>query len=259
MTLLTVTLIALLLGVLMVSFRYLFHPLWIGLFFGGGPLLMVVNAGRLDLQAFTWAKVLTLSVSVALIAWLPRSTGAAQRRLAVSVCVILVLNILEAVAADALGGRWVNAVVGAVLVATVAGPRAVSVTRVHGRPAMAYDLPWRWIVTYSIWNITVVCGNYPLHWCEHFAVLAAPILATTFGGDRRSWLEARAFTLSVFAVGIVLVIDVLGWPWIPDSPSPLKLYPWLSGLAAVGGAWTVAGWIKDRSVARAASAAGMDR
>ena len=215
---------------------------------------MAVNAGRLDLQALTWAKVLTLSVSVAWVAWLPRTTGKTQHRLAVGACVILILNILEAVAADAVGGRWVNAMVGAVLVATAAGPRAVSVAQVLGRPAMNYDLPWRWIITYSIWNLTVVCGNYPLHWCEHFAVLSAPMLATMIGGDRRLWLEARAFTLSVFAVGIVVVIDVLGWPWIPDSPSPLKLYPWLSGAAAVAGAWTMIGWIKDRSVTRAAKA-----
>jgi len=175
--------------------RFLLRPLFVAVFFGCGPLLLVINAGRLELQLFTWVKVFTLAVSVGLITWLPRTTGRLRGWLASGVWVMLILNILEAAVADAVHGRWVNAAVGAVLIATVSGRQAVTFTEFKGRPAVWFDLPWRWIVAYTLWNFTVVAGIYPLRWLDHCAVLGAPLAAVLLQGDRRYWLEARAFTL----------------------------------------------------------------
>jgi hypothetical protein len=247
MSLALIGLTVLLFLVLLACYRYLLTPWFVAVFFGVGPLVMVLNASRLDLQPFTWAKVFSVALAVGVIVWLGRATGKAQRRLAVGLTAILVLNILEALAADAVGGRWVNAAVAATLIATVAGPGAVSVGQHKGRPVVWYDLPWRWVIAYSLWNLTVVSGNYPAHWCDHFAVLAVPLAATAVFGDRRCWLEARAFSLGVFAVGIVSVIDVFGGPWIPDSPSPAPLYPWLRAAAVAGAAWNIWGWLAERS------------
>lgn len=246
MTLTTLSLTVVLFGVLLALHRFLLRPVFVAVFFGVGPLLLIVNAGRLDLQMLTWVKVFTLAVSVTLITWLPRTTGRLQRRLATCAWAILGLNILEATLADAVHGRWMNTAVGAVLIATLAGPGAVTVTQFQGRPAVRYDLPWRWIVAYTLWNFTVVAGNYPLRWLDHCAVLGAPLAATLVLGDRRYWLEARAFTLGIFLVAVIFVIDVLGWPWIPDSPSPAMAYPWLSGAAVVSGGWAVVGRIAER-------------
>lgn len=219
--------------------RWLLRPWFVQLYFLGGPLLMLLNAGRLELQAFTWVKVLTLAVSVQVILWLPRAGDRARRHLSRALAAILALNILEAVVADALAGLWVNAAAGLSLIATMRGPAHVTVGPAAGRPAVRYDLPWSWILAYSLWNLTVVCGHYPSHWLDHAAVLTMPLAVAVAARDRRLWLEARGFSLGLYAVGIVLVIDVAQLPWIPDSPSPAGLYPYLAGSVLLLAAWNL--------------------
>ena len=232
-----VVLTLLLLAVLLAGYRYLLRPVFVGIYFGVGPLLLLANARRLDLQAFTWAKVITLAVSVAAFVWYPRAKAAGQRRLGWALAAILVLNVLEAVVADAVGGQWVNALVGVSLIATVGGPSRITAASRDGRPAMRYALPWSWILTYTLWNIAVVCAHYPLHWIDHAAVLSAPLIVAVTARDRAFWLEARGFTLGLYAVGIVLVLDLGGFAWIPSGPSPAGVLPWFNALA-VG----LAGW-----------------
>lgn len=241
-----VSLTALLLAVLLLACRHLLRPWFTGLFFAAGLGLMAINAGHLDLQLFTWIKVITLAVTMAILLALPRSGATARRYLAWGVVVILFLNILEAVAVDALAGRWVNAGAGGLLLATLGGAGRIGTRTLHGRPAVTYDLPWSWIVAYSLWNATVVCGHYPLHYFDHAAVLAAPIVATWLAGDRRLYIEARGFTLSLYAVSIVVVIDVLQWPWIPPGPGPATFYPVVSTMAVAAGIWNVIGWLRRR-------------
>lgn len=217
----------------------LMRPWFVFAFFIGGPLLMLSQAATLDIQAFTWIKVFTLAVSVLLILAYPRTTGRMQRGLATAVAGILALNILEAVVVDALAGNLLNALVGATLIATQAGPARISPAQA-GRPALRYDLPWSWILAYTAWNLTVVCGHYPLHWFDHLAVLTAPLLVALVRRDRQVWLEARAFTLSVYALAIVLAIDVYALDWIPSAADPAPIHPWVSALAAGLAAWNLA-------------------
>ncbi len=232
----------LLLGLLVAAWCWLLRPWFVHAYFLGGTLVLLLNAGRVDLQVFTWVKVLTLAVSMQVILRLPRAGAGPRVYLAQAAVAILALNILEAVVADAFSGHWLNATAGLALIATMRGPAAMSVGSVAGRPSVRYDLPWSWMLAYTLWNLTVVCGLYPRHWLDHLAVLLAPLAAALL--DRRLWLEARAFTLGLYAVGIVLGIDVAQAAWIPDSPDPAALYPYLSGAAVVLGLWNLrARWV----------------
>lgn len=241
--------------ILAASWRWLLRPWFVTGFFLGGPLLLLFNAGRLDLQAFTWVKVLTLAVSVQVVLWLPRTVDPWRTRLRWALAGILALNILEAVVADAVAGRWVNAVAGLSLVLTMRGPDHVAAATFAGRPAVHYDLPWCWVLTYTLWNLTVVCGHYPRHWLDHAAVLTVPLVVALLARDRRLWLEVRAFTLSLYAVGIVVAIDAVHAPWIPDSPSPAGLYPYWSAVVALLAAWNAWQWVAGRTRTPAAQQA----
>lgn len=223
--------------VLLASYRWGMRPGLVIAIFVAAPALLALNAGRLDLQLFTWVKVLTLAASmwfIAAYAWLRAEVW--RRRLALCIIGFLVLNILEAVVADAVARHSVNALVGVSLIVTVARPQQVRSGA--DTPHLLYDVPWSWVLCYTLWNLTVVCGIYPEHWTDHFAVLAVPLAAALLWGRER-WLEARAFSLSVYACGIVLAIDVYQLPWLPPAPSPAGLYPWLSGLAAVLAIWNL--------------------
>lgn len=250
-----VVLTMLLLVGLLAGYRYLLRPWFVAGYFIVGSLVLIVNAGRLDLQVFTWVKVFTLAVSVGVIVGCARAAGRLQSGFKWAATLILALNILEAVLADAFGRQWVNALVGVSLMATAGRPSRVTVTSVVGRPAMAYDLPWSWILTYTVWNLSVVCAHYPLHWLDHLAVLSAPIIAALGLRDRRLWLEARAFTLAVYAVGIVLAIDLGGFAWIPPGPSPVAIYPGLVTLGVALAVWNGWGWFGGRRTALTAKAA----
>jgi len=227
----------LLFGALLAACRWGLRPVPVIAIFISAPAILAFNAPRMDLQVFTWVKVLTLAASMLLIVSYPLvRTEAWQRRLAACVTAILALNIVEAVVADAVAGHWLNPAVGTSLIVTLAWPRAFSPSA-DGRH-MLYDIGWPWILGYTAWNLTVVCGLYPEHWTDHLAVLAVPLVVAWLWGRER-WLEARALSLALYAVGIVLVIDVFRLPWLPTPPSPAELYPWLSGLAALLAVWNL--------------------
>lgn len=224
---------------LVAAYRHLMRPWFVAGFFVVGLALMAVNAARLDLQPLTWVKVITLAGTMAVFLTLPRSGPRFRHGLRYGMVGILFLNILEAIVADAVGGHWVNAAVGGSLLVTLEKPSRVETRDVAGRPAVTYDLPWRWIAAYTTWNFAVVCANYPLHYLDHAAVLAAPIVAAVLARDRRLYLEARGFTLSLYAVAIVVSIEVMQWPWIPSAPDPAGFYPYLSAGAVAFGLWNL--------------------
>lgn len=222
---------------LLASYRWGMRPGLVVAAFIAAPLVLAAHAGQLDLQLFTWVKLLTLVASMMLlVGYIVLRDDAWRPRLALCLVAILALNILEAVVADAAAGHWPNALVGTSLIATLARPGAVR-RSADGRHVL-YTLSWPWILCYTFWNLTVVCGIYPEHWTDHLAVLAVPLAAALLWGRER-WLEARAFSLSVYGWAIVLAIDVYRLPWLPPSPGPQRLYAWLSGLATVMAIWNL--------------------
>ncbi len=149
---------------------------------------------------FLWAK--TYSVTTAIVwlsvcrAWhhqLP--TAAIQWTL----YLFLGLNIFEAAAKDLSTGNALNAVAGALLVATMGWPSGVSVEP-EGRHDLVFSLGGLWVLAYTVWNATFVYCNWSaLVWGQHMAVLgAALVLGATSGWDR--WFQARTFTLGLHII-----------------------------------------------------------
>jgi hypothetical protein len=239
-----------LLGILLAGYRFGMSPGLLAVLFGAGPIVMIIQAGQLDLQLFTWVKIFTLAVSMAVLVARRSATGLWATWLSRTIVGILALNILEAVVADVASGAWWNAVAGGLLVATQRGTPAVGTRQLNGRVAVTYDLPWSWLLAYTAWNLAVVCAHYPPRWVDHMAVLAAPLVAVLWARDRRCWLEARAFTLGVFGNAAVLVLDVARWPWIPTTPMPSRALPVITCLALALGTWNALAWWRDRRSAR---------
>lgn len=227
----TVTLTIGLLFALALGYCYLMRPVLMTIFAVGSPLVLLTNADQLNLQPFTWIKIFTLSVAMLIVFAYTRSSGRMQKYLGVAAYAILLLNVFEAVILDATKGHYLNAVAGATLMITQPGSSSISKASA-GRMSLRYDLPLLWILSYTAWNLAVVCANYPPRLFDHLAVLLAPLAATLFLRDRQRWLEARCFILSVYSVGIVLVIDLLHLPWIKPAENPDAFYPFLSAIAA---------------------------
>jgi len=71
-----------------------------------------------------------------------------------SMWLLLVVNIMEAVVLDWQGGHYMNAAAGALLCASIL-PRAAAgaeITKRHGCHLLEIDLPWAWIIGYTVWN-----------------------------------------------------------------------------------------------------------
>ncbi len=145
----------------------------------------------------TWSGALACAWFSLCVAWSKIST----RLAAATMWAFLALNIAEAVAKDALEGHWLNALAGALLIAAVlpaAGARSV-VRRMDVR-VIAYDLPWIWILGYTVWNS---CFTY-LFWHgypfgQHLAVVGAALALALILG-RMAWLHERALTLGLYLV-----------------------------------------------------------
>ena len=246
MTLIVFLLTLGLLGALLAGYRFGMSPGVLVVLFGAGPIVMIIQAGQLDVQLFTWVKIFTLAVSMAVLVARRAATGSRATFLSRVIVGILALNILEAVAADVASAAWWNALAGGLLVATQPGAPAVGTRKLKGRVAVTYDLPWSWLLAYTGWNLAVVCMHYPPRWIDHMAVLTSPMVAVLWMRDRRCWLEARAFTLGVFINLVVLVLDVARGPWIPTTPMPGIFLPAITFTALVLGTWNALAWWRDR-------------
>ncbi|MBI5768902.1 MAG: hypothetical protein HZA93_13980 [Verrucomicrobia bacterium] len=239
MTFTAVALTFALFATLLLAYRYLVRPVLIAVLSVSGILVMLIEARRLELQVFTWVKVFTLAISLALIVTRGRVTGRRAQILSWAIVGMLALNILEAIVADAVAGAWFNALAGLSLIATQRGAEAVDagVDPAERRIAVTYDLPWSWLFAYTAWNLAFVCRHYPHCWLDHAAVLAASLAAVLLVRDRRRWLEARAFTLGMLAVIAGFAHEVARCPWIPSPPLPAFVLPAATGLSCALAAW----------------------
>lgn len=194
-------------GALLLANELFRRSKWANLFWFLGPLALLpvwllasFNAGW-----FYWAKTAALiGSSTSMAAWRflsPTSSVLRNARKA-----FLVLNILEAVAADALAvngpsfGAFhaVNVASGVILILALPD---IATSRVRGEYAeSSWDVGWPWILGYTFWNWTFVSFNLPALAGLHVAVLAVPLLlAMTV--DRTTWGQARIITLSCTVFG----------------------------------------------------------
>jgi hypothetical protein len=208
------------------------HALYVAIF-AGFPVLLCVFARRLDLQAITWFKVFSLCAAILLIhfASLVRSTW--RPTAGPAIYALVVLNIGGPAVFDALDGRWFGAAVAGAIIALMPRWNAITYPERNGRAVVSYDIPWLWIVAYTLWNASFVSTAYPAHGSDHIAVLSAPLILSLWSQDRRAWLRHRALTISLYAVMVVAANDVARIPWIPAA----------GGAEIVHGPLVAAAWI----------------
>ena len=238
-TLTAVAYTSLLFAGLWLAYRWLLRPWFIIPFFVFGPLVLLLNIGRIHLQAFTWAKVLTLAATMLIILGRARVKARWQHGFSWAIVFLLALNILEAVIADSFRGNWLNAAIGLSLIATQRGSKRIFTLPIGERSVVHYDLRWSWILSYTVWNFTVVCAIYPKHWFDHIAILGAPLLMAALARDARRWLEIRAFILATYAFALVLVIEVGGFAWIPSVPLPAGMIGVIKIVGVAFAVWNI--------------------
>lgn len=227
---------------LLIWFRVLAVPVLCFSFFGIALSVLTVNAGSLDMQFFTWIKAYTLVISLFIVIATPRVSGKCQDYFKLLIRFILILNIAEAGIFDATAMLWANACVGATLIATLNKVSAITVEERQGRRYVSYDLPWCWIVAYTVWDITFVYAHYPTHYFDHLAVLFAPVAIALIQGKRQAWFEARAITLTLYVITIIYTLDFFQLPWIPAAPIQPVIYQTMVGLSVLLGGVNLISW-----------------
>jgi hypothetical protein len=169
---------------------------------------------------FAWIKIYSVMLCVCWAGYLRFTTMGDKPWLRLSISLLLVANILEALILDVQGdgiAHRLNALAGMLLIATA--PLSIGDThidRTSRHQTLRYNAPLAWICGYTFWNWTFVYLNYPELTGHHTAVLsAAMIVALT---NPQAWLQARAATLGanliLFATshsGTLTVSDTTNW------------------------------------------------
>lgn len=157
------------------------------------PALLPLWIRSGDQGAVFWGKiVLVLWGVVWLLACRDTRLGGEMWALRVGT-VILALNIVELMARDLYGSTmagWLNAAAGAMLIVSMPGATRI---RIDARRDFLWDIPYGWIVAYTLWNWTFVYLNFSAGSGRTIALLGAPLVIGLW--DRQRWLQARAFTL----------------------------------------------------------------
>ncbi len=162
---------------------------------------------------------------------------------------ILAANILEAVAAEAAQGGWINAAAGLLLVCTQARPGTIYTATEGTRREYRYPLGALWVAAYVVWNFTFlyardshgVRGSYAALAVVHLGV---PLVAMRGRSERFITFRALALTL---AVGVRLVAPFppflmlsSGW-YRPEVAGVLQGLSAALALAVAARAWRLRG------------------
>ena len=180
-----------------------------------GSLLLlptwVRNGSEQHWTWFSWAKLGSIMFACM---WFELCATLLRRRprlVAISILVILSVNMLEAIAFDLRDGRMVNALAGLILVACAfVVPAARIETRGSGREVV-WKAGWLWIVSYTMWNLCFLYGSFPRAVGVNVASLGAAIALAAVTGSQ-SWLQVRAYTFGLFCfVYFTLHDTMLSW------------------------------------------------
>ncbi|MEM7153759.1 MAG: DUF5692 family protein [Myxococcota bacterium] len=170
-----------------------------------------------DFTWFSWVKLASVCLAAGMVVALRMPE--VRRRIAAGpvLVAILVLNIGEAMVAEALDwGLTLNVLAAAGLLVALPGPRAIEATD----DGVRFELSGLWIAGYSIWNLTFVYGHvYPdsIGPYTAFAIvhLGAPLL--TMGRDRGRYMEARALALALLMMWRFSA-SASASPWMVRTP-----------------------------------------
>lgn len=206
---------------------------WNLFFFGAISILILAYLVATDFRTvegfFGLIKFVTLCVSAFLIASLRFYDWWRKPWARLLFYLILVINILEAVAFEVLdlsvggpersqGGSVLNALAGIMLILTQALPRRVTVDD-ELTHHLRYDLGVLWILVYTLWDFTFVYGTNPPgrptgEWAGLAVVhLMAPLCIMARNGTL--YIQMRMYSLCILA-GLALIVPFE--PWLYRTP-----------------------------------------
>lgn len=158
---------------------------------------------------FLWVKVFSISAFAILFLILKIKYIEENNFAKILIYLFLVVNMLEAVAKDAMSGgvdHYLNAIAGILLIITLRNIDSISVTKDKFKDVVWNKMTLMWIVGYTIWNWTFVYMNLVNFSAENLAVIGAPLVAAFFNKGR--WLQARVFTLATYLIFFYSFYDV---------------------------------------------------
>ena len=151
-----------------------------------------------QVEIFLWVKLYTMLFGACWITGLRYTSLGRWRWPLLAVLFLLVVNVLEAVVHDLLGGRlahYLVAISGVLLIVTL--PNLLHAIRIDEscyQDLIYHDMTRAWIAGYTLWNAAFVYLNFPVVAGHHIAVLAAAFVVGM--SDPRRWLMARTYTLA---------------------------------------------------------------
>ena len=185
------------------------YPKILLFFFGIFPLLTIHIWGpRWGSDWFVHAKLFSVWLA-SIWKWAIRFTKLSEKTWALMVVqFLLMLNCAEASVKDFQMGNYLNAAAGFLLVLTVPGPKTISVDKEGKWRDFFYDIPFLWVLGYTIWNFTFVAGSFPHMYRMHIPILLAALIPGYF--NNRMWNQARGFTLGIHFVFQVFLDNTEG-------------------------------------------------
>ena len=173
------------------------------------------------LDWFPWVKVLSVALGIIVFS-IFRNTKLGNTKLCQwTVYLLLVVNIIEAIIRDMVGGNianYLNAIAGVLLIATLD-----KINTIHIDTEERYkDLSWKsmtmpWIIGYTLWNWVFVYLNFGFQSSiQHIAVLGSALIIAFINKAR--WLQARVFTLGTYFI-IFHSAPHLNYRLLTDTPN----------------------------------------
>ena len=151
---------------------------------------------------FLWAKLYSPIIATVWFLVVSHTKLGSKNWAKFIVAAILIINIFEAVGQDfsiSFLPNTLNALGGILCIVTLSRWKGIGPDNSKERDTLWPGMTLFWIVAYDIWNITFVYLNFPDLVMINVAVLLSCTLPAIFI-KKGTWLQARAFTLSLFMI-----------------------------------------------------------
>ncbi len=162
------------------------------------PLIMTPFWMATDHRIFLWLKLYSVIGGVLLLALLRHTTLSKYFLLFTLIYLALVLNIGEALVVDIMNFKFFNGIAGILLIVTLPGIKKICIDAEGRQKDLLWDIPFTWILGYTVWNWVFVVNTFPQAPLRHLAILGVPFMVACF--HRKVWIQVRAYTLGIYLI-----------------------------------------------------------
>jgi len=196
------------------------------------PLIMTPFWMATDHRTFLWLKLYSVIGGVIFLALLRHTTLSKQTLLFRLIYLALVLNIVEALVVDMMNLKFFNGIAGILLIVTLPGIKTIFIDAEGRQKDLLWDIPFLWILGYTVWNWVFVVNTFPEAPFRHLAILGVPFMIACF--HRKVWLQVRAYTLGIYLILYFSAPEVVSYTAITWSDTVI-----LSALNIFSFGWMV--------------------